>query len=451
MNYRDFDLLVERTGTGFRARVLDSPAGSGGLEFRLPFSKIEIENFLLRVGRSRQTVRRAESSELQAAKTFGAELFKTLFSGEIATCFRSSREATRQLGVGLRIRLRLADATLADLPWEYLYNPEVNRFIALSTQTPMVRYIDLPETIPPITVTTPIRALVMISSPADYPALDVDAEWQRLNESLGARVASSHLAIDRLDVATLSALQKQLRKEQYHIFHFIGHGEFDQNAQEGVLILKDENDRGHRVGSQHLGMLLHDQASLRVAILNACEGARSSIQDPLAGSAQTLVQQGIPAVIAMQFEIADDVASTFAQEFYGALSDGYPIDAALTEARKAIFAAGHEVEWGTPVLYSRAPDGRIFDVERQPGQGAPKTEGDAPRVTILIRDAGVALAHGRYQDALKHLRLASEIDHMPRTSTSSSTRPSSSGRSRRPGPDCAARYRSTSRPRTTCS
>ena len=40
----------------------------------------------------------------------------------------------------------------------------------------------------------------------------------------------------------------------------------------------------------------------------------------------------------MQFEIADDVASTFAHEFYGALADGYPIDAALTEARKAIFA-----------------------------------------------------------------------------------------------------------------
>ena len=53
--------------------------------------------------------------------------------------------------------------------------------------------------------------------------------------------------------------------------------------------------------------------SLRLAILNACEGGRTSRLDPFAGSAQTLVQQGIPAVIAMQFEIADDVASTFAR------------------------------------------------------------------------------------------------------------------------------------------
>ncbi len=110
-------------------------------------------------------------------------------------------------------------------------------------------------------------------------------------------------------------------------------------------------------------MMLHDHESLRVAILNACEGARTSRTDPFAGSAQSLVQQGIPAVIAMQFEIADDVASRFAHEFYGALADGYPIDASLTEARKSIFAARHEVEWGTPVLYLRAPDGRIFDVD----------------------------------------------------------------------------------------
>ena len=363
MTYRDFDLLVERTGAGLRARVLASPAGTASAEFSLPLTDVQLENFLLRVGRSRRTVRRAESSELQAAKNFGAMLFAAVFSGEVAVCFRKSAEEARRKSQGLRIRLRLGDASLADLPWEYLYSPTVNRFTALSIRTPLVRYMDLPDPIGPISVTPPIRALVMISSPADYPQLDVEGEWSRLNEALSDLVRSSQLVVDRLDNATLSALQRQLRQESYHIFHFIGHGEFDQAAQEGVLILKDDEGRGHRVGSQSLGMLLHDHSSLRVAILNACEGARTSAQDPFAGSAQTLVQQGIPAVIAMQFEIADEVAATFAHEFYGALSDGYPIDAAVTEARKAIFAAGNDVEWATPVLYLRAPDGRIFDLE----------------------------------------------------------------------------------------
>jgi CHAT domain len=410
MTYRDFDLLVERTGAGLRARVLASPAGTASAEFRLPLTDVQLENFLLRVGRSRRTVRRAESSELQAAKNFGAMLFAAVFSGEVAVCFRKSAEEARRKSQGLRIRLRLGDASLADLPWEYLYSPTVNRFTALSIQTPLVRYVDLPDPIGPISVTPPIRALVMISSPADYPQLDVEGEWSRLNEALGDLVRSSQLVVDRLDNATLSALQRQLRQESYHIFHFIGHGEFDQAAQEGVLILKDDEGRGHRVGSQSLGMLLHDHSSLRVAILNACEGARTSAQDPFAGSAQTLVQQGIPAVIAMQFEIADEVAATFAHEFYGALSDGYPIDAAVTEARKAIFAAGNDVEWATPVLYLRAPDGRIFDLDHRPSRPASAKRNALSDATVLIRDAGVALAHGKYEDALKYLRVASTHD-----------------------------------------
>jgi hypothetical protein len=34
----------------------------------------------------------------------------------------------------------------------------------------------------------------------------------------------------------------------------------------------------------------------------------------------------------------------------------------VAESRKAIHSDENGVEWGTPVLYLRAPDGRIFDV-----------------------------------------------------------------------------------------
>ena len=270
----------------------------------------------------------------------------------------------------------------------------------------------------------------MISSPTDYPALDVEAEWTRLNEALADLISAGTIALERLDDATLSAAAAAAAS-QYHIFHFIGHGEFDQTLQEGVLLLERDNKRGHRVGSQYLGMLLHDHDSLRVAILNACEGARSSRQDPFAGSAQSLVQQGIPAVIAMQFEIADDVASTFAHEFYGALADGLPIDASVTEARKAIFAGGREVEWATPVLYLRAPDGRIFDVAPAGKTAAPVTAPEpatSGEVTVTSPAApvpatpreraerrscarrGRLLALGNYKEAMEQLVEARPLD-----------------------------------------
>ena len=397
MEYRDFDLLIERQAQGYRAQVLSSPAGQATADFVLPFSDIELENCLLRLGRPARTVRRIESTEMSTAKSFGAALFNAVFSGDVRACLRSSVDEAKRDNAGIRVRLRLADPALADLPWEFLYIQSVNRFLALSVQTPLVRYMDLPEVLQPIAVTPPIRVLAMISSPTDYPSLDVEGEWQRLNEALGDLIKAGTLSLERMEEATLAALQRRLRRSQYHIFHFIGHGEFDQTLQEGVLLLEREKQRGHRVGSQYLGMLLHDHESLRVAVLNACEGARTSKQDPFAGSAQTLVQQGIPAVIAMQFEIADDVASTFAHELYGALADGYPIDAAVTEARKAIFATGREVEWATPVLYLRAPDGRIFDIDRpavnvdRPAAGADHRLAASPPVLVSLANAELDL------------------------------------------------------------
>jgi len=108
---------------------------------------------------------------------------------------------------------------------------------------------------------------------------------------------------------------------------------------------------------------LHAHRPRRLAFLNACEGARASHTDPFAGTAQSRVQQGIPAVVAMQFEISAEAAITLVREFYTALAEGYTVDPNLAEARKAVFALGDNVEWGTPVLYMRSPDGRVFDVE----------------------------------------------------------------------------------------
>jgi hypothetical protein len=92
--------------------------------------------------------------------------------------------------------------------------------------------------------------------------------------------------------------------------------------------------------------------------------------------AQSLMQQGIPAVVAMQFEVTDEAAIAFAQRFYEVLAAGHLVDTAVAEARKAIFGQGHEVEWGTPVLYLRSSEGHIFDLEpvAEPAHAARTTE-----------------------------------------------------------------------------
>ncbi|MDQ5825740.1 MAG: tetratricopeptide repeat protein, partial [Chloroflexota bacterium] len=290
--------------------------------------------------------------------------------------------------VGVRLRLRLVDVPeLAGVPWEYIYNPALNRFLALSTETPLVRYLDMPERIRPLQVAQPLRVLVMLPSPSDYPELDVRQEWLNLNTTVADLQQAGLVELELLETSTLTGLQRQLRRNNYHIFHFIGHGAFDRNAADGLLILEDEDGRGRAVSGQDMALLLHDHASLRLAVLNACEGALSALDDPFAGVAQSLVQGGLPAVIAMQFEITDRAAIVFAHEFYRAMSDGYPVDAALTEARKVMLteSRGSGLEWGTPVLYMRSPDGRIFNLEKRPqatpapGPTPDGTQAEAPR------------------------------------------------------------------------
>ena len=224
----------------------------------------------------------------------------------------------------------------------------------------------------------------MISSPSDYPTLDVEREWSVLQEALQDVQRDGLVVAERLERPSLAALQRRLRRGQYHIFHFIGHGTFDEATQDGVLLLEDDAGRGHVVSGQELGTLLHDHRPLRLAIINACEGARSARSDPFAGTAQSLVQQGVPAVIAMQFEISDVAAIAFSHEFYGALADGYPVDGALAEARKSIFARVPDVEWGTPVLFMRSPDGRIFDLAPA-ASTRPQRRPPAPRLRLSLK------------------------------------------------------------------
>ena len=369
INYLDFDLLLERRGRATGRACSRCPAIPAACDFSLPFSDLELENFLLKIGHTRRRRARLESRNVELAKDFGRRLFEATFGDEVRSCLRQSLDmASRsQRDAGLRLRLHLTGAPeLADLPWEFLYDPSLNRFFVLSGKTPLVRFLDLPERIRPLAVQPPIRVLAMISTPSGFPPLDAAREWAKLEEAVADLRSQGLVAIERLDQATLAALQHRLRRGEYHIFHFIGHGAFDDRAQDGVLLMEDEDSGGRQVSGQELGMLLHDHTSLRLAILNACEGARASRTDPFAGTAQSLMQQGIPAVIAMQFEVADETAILFAHEFYGAVADGYPVDTALAEARKAIFARGDGLDWGTPVLYMRAPDGRIFDVAAAP-------------------------------------------------------------------------------------
>jgi hypothetical protein len=415
MDYIDFHLKIgPRVAENQYAVVTRSPSiGETRGIFTRPLTDEQLELFVLRVGLARRGVRRLHSPEWRAAQDFGQKLFRSLFTDEIRAAYLASHNDAVRQGKGLRVKLTLDAPELANYPWELLYDPSNSQFLSLFEDTPVLRYIELPRPILPLTVAPPLRILALAASPKDYEPLDLAQERRNLAQALDTLLQVGLIELDWLSTATLDALREQLLKRTYHIFHFIGHGGFDEREQDGILIFENANQYANRVSGERLAVILGNHRTLRLAVLNACEGARTSEQDPFAGTAMTLVRTGnLPAVIAMQFEISDIAAIDFASGFYSAIAAGRPVDAAVSQGRQAIFAHDNDVEWSTPVLYSRAADGIIFQVDtRRAAEDAQRiaaAQAEQQRLAREKLDAERIAAEQAERERLEQVRLEQE-------------------------------------------
>lgn len=371
MNYLDFEIKIQEDDEGFTVSAR-SPMGEAKEPLVIPFSQLELESRLqtlqIALLRSGSRRRRIRPPEFQAVQDFGQALFHMIFSGQIYSLYyESQREAAGQ-GRGLRLRLNIDSPDLATLPWEILYDSREGEYVCLSRNTPLVRYLDVGHPPQELVVTPPLRILGMIanpSGPSGLPPLDEAVEKERVERALSDLRRRGIVTLTWLEGQTWQDLQRTMRGGPWHIFHFIGHGGFDETRDEGLIMLTDDEGKPYPLTATQLGRLLDDHRSLRLVVLNTCESARSGNLDVFASTAATLIRRGLPAVLAMQYEITDQGAIQFSQAFYEALADGMSVDSAVSEARKAIsLATADSVEWATPVLYLRAPTGRIFDVDR---------------------------------------------------------------------------------------
>jgi CHAT domain-containing protein len=365
LDYRDFEIEIgPGQGTHYPVAVLYSPSGQARTIMQLPSPISSRESRLATL--EDVLLNGTPDQAAQAAQTFGRQLFDALFCDEVRRIYDLSRQAAAAQDQGLRIKLRLNAPELTALPWELMYDRRVGEFIALSRQTPILRYVELPLPDPQLAVAAPLRILGMVASPADLPPLEVDQEKGRLEEALRQLQDSRRLQLNWLEGQTWRDLQSALQSGPWHIFHFIGHAAPDLPGEGGALLLADEYGDSFPLSAVQLGRLLADQSTLRLALLNACDGAQARQASHFATIASLLVQRGMPAVVAMQFAISDSAAIEFTSSFYGALAAGLPIDAATSEARKAISLAQPDVpEWATPVLFTRAPDGVIWTMDEE--------------------------------------------------------------------------------------
>jgi CHAT domain len=374
VRFEDFVLQFDTSSRGgFRARVLKSPFGEGTVGFSLSSvvggEPAALEALGISRGGDRDLDVQGAAPTLVAPPLLetGTELFRSVFQGQVRTLFDKSRgqlEISPNLGLRLKIKLDPSDAetaALADLPWELLCDGETEDFFALSRQTSLVRYLDVPRSSQPIPFTPPLRILAVGASPHSMQSLDLDEETRRLEE---LNRSSPGIEVRFLPHASAGAVREALSEDTYNVLHFMGHGTFDCASGEGMLAFEAEDGSADLVSGKAFATKLRDLRSLGVVVLNACNTARAGHQggtSPFRGVATALVLGGVPAVVAMQRPISDRAAIGFSTAFYRHLARGDSIDQALTEGRQAIHSAKPEAfEWATPVLFLRMPDGNVF-------------------------------------------------------------------------------------------
>ena len=365
-----FDYTENAEGARFSVRVSDSPAG------QQPPSHAEQVALPPDLGRR---LRRLESRSLNLEETIdlGQDLAKLLLPGQVRQ-FMSNSRFSLKTGEGLRIRLRLDSYALSDLPWEYIYLPGPDTppeqrgpegFLVLDRRVSLVRYelmAKKSERLDPVGA-GPLRLVALMANPRDsrYAELNLEAERRNIEavmsevSGIEARFFPGGRVLDLEDALRTGA----------HIFHYAGHGQFvgqmgakfGSHEGKGALVLVAEDGGAELFPVDKLAPNLVGR-DIRLAVFSACETARRDQYNAWTGVAPALTRAGIPAVVAMQYNVRDANAIAFSRRFYGALAAGETLDAAVTDGRLAIFNRSRleERDWGVPVLYLRTRGGSLL-------------------------------------------------------------------------------------------
>ncbi|MCI0694184.1 CHAT domain-containing protein [candidate division KSB1 bacterium] len=371
LTYEDFEIRIRRaeekatiTGRDYPVEAKSTQGEAEG-RLKLPFSHQEMNSL-------RNECHLLDEDSLS---DYGKKLYDALFDSNIKSLFETSFRLANSKKKGLRVKLRIQSPEIAVLPWEILKRSDVEYFLAQSEQFPVVRYIDLPYPNEPLTIEDKLQILIVSSNPLDQQRLDLTREKQQIHNAL--LPLQEKVEFHFFEGMSKLAFTSQLRHHEYHIIHFMGHGGFDAAIGQGFLLLEDDEGMSTKLSESDLRLLLVDCPSTRVVVFTACDTAKSSSDKIFSGVATSVTQAGVPAVVSMQFPITDEAANHFSKELYLCLSEGYGIDQAVAQARKAIkLNATEGNEWITPALYMRSTSGYLFESKKR------KLEADISQVAF---------------------------------------------------------------------
>ncbi|NJK79141.1 MAG: CHAT domain-containing protein [Chloroflexaceae bacterium] len=322
---------------------------------------------LARINRSR-----LRELELDAAE-YGRELSAGLFADEpVRAAFGRAQSIATTHEVPLRVRLFIDPAArdLHELRWETLRDPTTNTMLGTNERILFSRYLSSGSWRPVrLRPRTGLRVLVLVANPrnlADYTPggrrlapVDIDAELLR------ARIGMEGMQITPITeqgTVTINNLVQHLR-DGYDMLYLVAHGALVSG--EPRLWMEDSDGLANVVSGNELVERLNELPTLpRLVVLASCQSAGSGsvgrdTEQTLAALGPRLAEAGIPAVLAMQGNVALLTLEHFMPAFFRELQRDGLVDRAMTAARSLVRDAN---DWWMPVLFMRLRSGRIWYV-----------------------------------------------------------------------------------------
>ncbi|NMF66852.1 hypothetical protein DP113_13275 [Brasilonema octagenarum UFV-E1] len=319
-----------------------------------------------------QIVGNNELKNSKQARTLGEVLFEVLFDSTLRQDFVNFHfQVVQQEKQLLRVELDIDEQgmpELAALPWEFMCLPASANLgeIWIGTDPYLVfsRRRAQWNPAPPIQLERreKLRIALAIAAPKDLGTV----EYQTVKSGLEDLAKEQSERIELLPIvnpATPNAIDALLEK-QPHIFHFIGHGRLqDEDGEEvgQIALVKKVFNTASWVDAGGFAELLNRHRP-GIVLLQACESAMSSTSQAFVSVASKIVQQNIPVVVAMQYEVSNLTASQFAYELYERLAQDSPVDIAAQNGRRtvALDTQYRKRDFATPVIFMRVQDGYLF-------------------------------------------------------------------------------------------
>jgi CHAT domain-containing protein len=338
----------------------------------------------------------------------GQSLFQALFppDSKVKNALLASLRSHEKENTQLHIQLSFSDDVirgirLADYPWELLHDGRT--FLLLHRNVTISRYIAYEGVRPNLPPTDKLNVLLLSSTASDTDlGLNKlgDREAQAIRLGLEKARNDGHINFVQLE-ATRDKLRAYLTEHRGedapHVLHFDGHGLFGKRCSNpqcrainkgnkitncrkcntilpearGYLVFEDGKGGADYVSAEELGVLLsksslgdgnNKSGGIALVVLSACQSAMTVEGDSVFnGTAQNLIGQRIPSVVAMQYSVSVASAIKFTEQFYRSLGQRNSLGIAVSQAREAMGIEGNQ--WYRPVLYLRWEDnegGQLF-------------------------------------------------------------------------------------------